>query len=224
MKKVLFLCAVLGLSTLSAAGPTIKMLNDSTPAYTFQILEDGFAGYSAGTVMNTFCLEYHENFTPGSSYYAVLGTAAISGGMDWAGGVYGQGPLSPSGGSDPLDARTAFLYTKFMEGDSRFTDQTKLQNAIHYIEAEFCNAGVIGPKNSYVLLAEQAVAEGGEWYGMGLGNVRVMTLWKYFSNGVYSGYAQDQLVMVSPVPAPAAVLLAGLGSVMVGWLRRRRSL
>jgi hypothetical protein len=224
MNKKLVVCAVLGLSTLAAAGPTIKMLNDSTPSYTFQVLENGFAGYSAGTVMSTYCLEYHEYFTPGSSYYAVLGTAAISGGMDWAGGVYGQGPLSPANSSDPLDARTAFLYTRFMEGDSRFTDQTKLQNAIHYIEAEFSNASVIGPKNQYILLAEQAIAEGGEWYEMGLGNVRVMTLWKCLSNGVYSGYVQDQLVMVSPVPAPGAVLLAGIGSLLVSWLRRRRSL
>lgn len=224
MKKILFVCVILGLTSMTQAGPTIKMLNDSNPAYTFRILEDGFAGYSAGTTMETFCLEYHETFNPGYSYYAVLGTASVSGGMDWAGGVYGQGPLSPAVGGDSLDTRTAFLYTRFMEGDSRLTDQAKLQKAIHYIEAEFCNASVIGPKNEYVLLAEQAVAAGGEWDGMGVGNVRVMTLWKYFCNGIYSGHVQDQLVMLSPVPAPGAILLAGVGSILVGWLRRRRSL
>lgn len=224
MKKILCVCAMLGLGTLAVAGPTIKMLNDSTPAYSMQILEDGFAGYSSGTVLSTFCLEYHETFSPGHSYYATLGTDAISGGMDWAGGIYGQGPLKPAFGGDPLDERTAFLFTRFIEGDSRFTDQNKLQNAIHYIEAEFSNPRLIGQKNSYVLLAEQAVAEGGEWYGMGIGNVRVATLWTSLSNGIYSGYAQDQLVMVSPVPAPGAVLLAGVGSLLVGWLNRRKSL
>ncbi len=223
MKTFTVILSIAALSLSVQAGPTIKMLNDSTPAYAFQILEDGFAGYAAGTILPTFCLEYHETFTPNTSYYAVLGTAAVKGGMDWAGGVYGQTPLQ-SVSSDPLDPRTAFLFTRFMEGDSRFTDQTKLQNAIHYIEAEFKNASVVGPKNSYVLLAEQAVAEGGEWYGKGLGNVHVMSLWKYFDGTYYSGHSQDQLILISAVPAPGAVALAGIGMGLVGWLRRRRSL
>lgn len=222
MKRVLVVCVLLSLASLVQAGPTIQMLNDWTPSYTFKVLEDGFAGYSAGTVMDTYCLEYHEYFSPGSSYYAVLNTMSLNGGMDWAGGVYDQGPLVPAYG-DPLDERTAFLYTRFMEGDSRFTDEVKMQNAVHYIEAEFKDADEIGPKNSYVLLAEQAVAEGGEWYGMGLGNVRVMNLWKYFDGRCYSGFVQDQLILVNPVPAPGAILLAGLGTIFVGWLRRRKS-
>ena len=60
MKKLLIVCTVLGLGVFAQAGPTIKMLNDSTPSYTFQVLEDGFAGYSAGTIMDTYCLELHE--------------------------------------------------------------------------------------------------------------------------------------------------------------------
>lgn len=223
MKKVVWLLAAAALSVAVQGAPTIKMLNDSVPAYSFEVLEDGFGGYSAGTILPTFCLEYHEYFYPNTSYYAVLGTSAVNGGMDWAAGVYGQGPLQAVQ-ADPLDPRTAFLFTRFMQGDSRLTDQVKLQNAIHYIEAEFKNASVIGPKNDYVLLAEQAVAPGGEWYGKGLGNVRVMTLWKSFQNGVYSGYVQDQLILISAVPAPGAIVLAGLGTALVGWLRQRREL
>lgn len=222
MKKVM-LCLFVGLlPTVAFAGPTIKMLSDTTPAYSAQILEDGFAGYAAGSVVSTFCLEQHEQFYPNTSYYAVLGTEAVSGGMDWAGGVYGQGPLNAVS-SDPIDERTAFLFTRFIEGDSRFTNQGMVQSAIHYIEAEFKNASVIGTKNSYVLAAEQAVAQGGEWYNGGLGNVRVMGLWKNFDGQSYSGHVQDQLVMISPVPAPGSILLSGMGVMLAGWLKRRQS-
>ena len=49
----------------ATAAPTIKMLNDSTPAYTAKILQDGFAGFSAGTIVSTFCMEAHEYFHAG---------------------------------------------------------------------------------------------------------------------------------------------------------------
>jgi len=68
--------------------------------------------------------------------------------------------------------------------DSRFSNQNMLQAAIHYIEAESTT------RNSYVSLAEQAVAQGGEWYGKGIGNVRVLNLWERFDGKNYCGASQ----------------------------------
>ncbi len=163
----------------------------------------GTGSLSAGS-FETFCLEYGEHFRPGDTYNVSLNTAAVFGGTD--------------GGADPIDARTAFLYTRFRQGTlagfdysdaGRQASSGQLQNAIWYLEEE---AG--GVNNAFVALANAAVAVGGEWYGQGIGNVRVMNL----SNAEFE-HAQDQLTLI---PLPSAAGLAGLG-LGAGLIRRRRA-
>jgi hypothetical protein len=200
LKTVYLILALVSLPSL--ASPTIKMLNDPTPAYSMQVLENGFAGYSTGAILSTFCVESKEHFSFGGSYYAVVNDKTSYGGAN--------------GGHDSLDARSAFLGTKFLSGDADFQDQDALQKAIWYIEEE---SG--GADNSYVTAATDAV-NNNEWSG--LGNMRIVNLYESYSNGVYSGYAQDQLVMIAPVPTPGAIVLGSLGTMIVGLIRRRKML
>jgi hypothetical protein len=165
----------------------------------------GAASLSAST-FETFCLEHQEEFRPGDTYNVTLNTAAVFGGTD--------------GGEDPIDDRTAFLYTRFREGTlpgfdysaaGRQASSGQLQNAIWFLEDE--QGGV---NNAFVALANAAVAVGGEWYGQGIGNVRVMNM----SNAEFP-HAQDQLTLIS-IPLPSAAGLAGLG-LGAGLIRRRRA-
>jgi hypothetical protein len=54
------------------------------------------------SILQTFCLEKDEYIAWGGKHYAQLNTAAVNGGL---------GGPSP----DPLDPRTAWLYTKYLD-------------------------------------------------------------------------------------------------------------
>lgn len=169
------------------------------------------------TSFQTFCLESRIQFIPGTSYSYTINEHAITGGAN------GPNP-------DPVDDRTAFLYTYFRKGlltdvdgsaalgyydldDSeglRKAHANELQKAIWYIENE--DGGV---NNRFVALADAAVALGGVWYGKGLGSVRAINPYNT------SGEAQSQLTMI-PLPMPAGLAAVGLiGIGIVARFRRR---
>lgn len=167
----------------------------------------GFAGLTGlpadlgPTSFETFCLELSENFSPGSTLSFVIGTSTSSG--------------------DPLDDRTAYLYTYFRLGILSGFDYTPggrqasagaLQDAIWFIEGEAGAPSGGSAADDFVQLANAAVAVGGDWFGMGLGDVRILQNWKEDDSP-----AQDMLTLI---PAPGALALLAMSGI-VG-LRRRR--
>jgi hypothetical protein len=176
-------------------------------------------GYSA---FQTFCLERNEYFYEGTTYTWMLNTGAVYGGLG--------GDVN---GFDPLDPKTAWLYTKFWEGtlDSygydydfgtdRVASAGALQEAIWYIEGEL-------PSDWSLSTQAQAfynAASNSGWTDTG--KVYVLNL----RNADTGAAIQDQLIIVDSftpenfVPLPAAAYMGGMlmaGIFAISRVRRRR--
>ena len=193
----------------------------------------GFApaamGYAPTTIYNagpgagfeTFCVEGNEFFSPGSSYYYQISQQAVNG------GVGGPHP-------DPISRGTAWLYGMFATGNlpgynystgaGGNASAADLQAAIWFLEDEG------GANNQFVqLVATQLgssyLLDNNDFYGVG-----VLNLWV---NSNYTGFAQDQLVLIPglnplgfvPDGGSTAMLLSlgFLGLFVGGWKLNRRS-
>ena len=185
----------------------------------------------------TFCLEYGEHFKPGYLYDYSVSTAANGGGFGASPGRVGD--LTPAtAAGDPIDARTAYLYSRFLAGNLSWTaadlvtvknynytlgslraaSAKELQRAIWYIEGERSLADIGGAASDayrLFLLADQAVTSGA-WTG--LGGIQVMNVFTTVAgaDGIGGTYRQSQLAPgITPptfevVPVPSAAW-GGLG-------------
>lgn len=206
LSPLVLLLSVVGLTgTAAAATLDLEQVANAGVGGPFEVSNVN-GGPLDGTEFITFCIEKQEHVSAAKTTYDY----ALSTTVKYRGG---DTPVA-------LQSTTAYLYSSFRAGtlngvggfnSSETSNLVELQHAIWHTEGY---AGALGTlAQALVDNAITANADGGSWFGRGLGNVRVINLGTEFGN-------QDQLAVV---PIPGAIWLFGSGLIAFAGVSRRQS-
>ena len=188
----------------SGVGGEFNVSSATLDPYALGYVSQAMANVGNGMGFSTFCMEYHETFTPGGTYNYSIGNAALPGGVGGSGG-------------DPLSLGTAWLYLNFAQGTLAGYSYTNngagnasagyLQNTIWWLEGEIGSAGAGNPFAAAILAqfgsAAAAMADNNGFFGVGVLNLTYLD----------GRTAQDQLILVPHGSVPEG----GSTSVLLGF-------
>ncbi len=236
MKKIILTLIAALFASTAFAGSTVVLRNntDTEGGYYDAVLK-----YEDNTTyeFGTFCLEYGEHFAPGSSYYVSIDdTIKNSGATPDTLDVVTQklyasylnnsldlnltngGSYASGSGSTYSQLQAAFWAIESADAHVLSWSNGVFSNDLVTVVRDFSTNTIISAAINSALNIDTT----------GYQDVMVMNLWG--NSNCNSNPMQSQLIMVqnsgggddnNVVPAPGAVLLSGLGTCLVGFIRRR---
>lgn len=203
MKKLIFLALVAAMVVPAMANPTVKLVSNASPqGYKVEVMTTGTSnGYTLtdGQEFVTFCVEEHTHASWKTTYEATIDDTIM------------YDSTYPNSVAPTNSAK--MLYSAYLNGKGVRRTQDKIWDFQDgtYVNTTNDLAGLNLALGSNLSLSDIA-----GWQG-----VKVMNFW---TNGHPYKFGSDKQSMLIRVPVPGAFMLGGLGTALVGWMKRRRAL